>query len=87
MPTITRSKKFSHVKNSYKKLNFLKSSDIYKLELAKFMLKLLHNKQPNVFKTKFIKVVNIHHHETKRPNQLNYFLPRVNTVNLLVNTN
>ena len=76
---ITRSRKFSQVTNFYKKLNFLKLSDIYKLEHSKFMHKLLHNKLPSILKTKFIKVVNIHYHETKIRNQLNYFLLRVNT--------
>ena len=51
---------------------------MYKLELLKFMHKLLHNKLSNVLKTKFIKVVNSQNHETRRPNQLNYFLPCVN---------
>ena len=56
--TITKNKKFSHVTFLYKKLNFLKLKDVYKLELAKFMQKLFHNKLPNVFKTKFIKLIN-----------------------------
>ena len=49
----------------------------YKLELAKFMHKLFHNKLPNVFKTKFIKLINIHSHEIRKSNQSNYFLSRV----------
>ena len=48
--TITKNKKFSHVTFLYKKLNFLKLKDVYKLELTKFMHKLFHNKLPNVFK-------------------------------------
>ena len=42
------------------------------------MHKLLHNKLPNVLKITIIKVVNIHYHETRRANQLNYVLLRVN---------
>ena len=34
----------------------------------------MHNKLPNVLKTKFVKVVNIHNHQTRKPKQLNYFL-------------
>ena len=44
------------------------------------MHKLFHNKLPNVFKTKFIKLINIHSHETRKPNQTNYFLSRVNKI-------
>ena len=78
--TITKNKKFSHVTCLYKKLNFLNLKDIYKLRLAEFMHKLFHNKLPNVFKTKFIKLMNIHSHEIRRPNQSNYFLPLVNKI-------
>ena len=78
--TITKNKKFSHVIFLYKKLNFLKLKDVYKLELAKFMHKLFQNKLPNVFKTKFIKLINIHSHETRKSNQSNYFLSRVNKI-------
>ena len=78
--TITKNKKLSHVAFLYKKLNFLKLKYVYKLELAKFMHKLFHNKLPNVFKTKFIKLINIRSHETRKSNQSNYFLSRVNKI-------
>ena len=77
---ITKNKKFSHVTFLYKKLNFLKLKDVYKLGLGKFMHKFFHNKLPNVFKTKFIKLINIHSHETRKSNQSNYFLSRVNKI-------
>ena len=64
--TITTSKKFSHVTFLHKKLNFLKLKDVCKSEPAKFMHKLFHNKLPNVFKTKLIKLINIHSHETRK---------------------
>ena len=48
--TITKSKKFCHVMNLYKKLNFLKLCDIHKLKPAKFIHKLLRNKLSNVLK-------------------------------------
>ena len=69
--TITKNKKFSHVRFLYKKLNFLKLKDVYELKLAKFMYKFFHNKFPNVFKTKFIKLTNVHFHETRKSNQSN----------------
>ena len=78
--TITKNKKFSHVTFLYKNLNFLKLKDVYKLELAKFMHKLFQYKLPNVFKTKFIKLINVHSHETRKSNQSNYFLSRVNKI-------
>ena len=79
---ITKNKYFSHDTCLYKKLNFLKLKDVYKLELAKFMLKLFHNKlfHNNVFRTKFIKLINIYSYETRKPNQSNYFLVRVNKI-------
>ena len=80
--TITKNKKFSHVTFLYKNLNFLKLKDVYELKLpvAKFMHKLFHNKLPNVFKTKFLKSINIHSHETRKSNQSNYFLSCVNEI-------
>ena len=56
--TITKNKKFSHVTFLYKKLNFLKLKDVYKLELANFMHKLFHNKLPkqNCFQNKIYKI-------------------------------
>ena len=78
--TITKNKKFTHVTFLYKKLNFLKLKDVCKLELAKFMHKFFHNNLPNVFKTKLIKLINIHSHETRKSNQSNYFLSRVNKI-------
>ena len=78
VPIFTRSKRLSLVTNLCKKRNFLKLSDIYKLELAKFTHKLWHNKLPNVLKTEYIKIVYIHCRETRSPNRLDYFLLRVN---------
>ena len=78
--TITKNKKSSYVTFLYKKLNFLKLKDVYTLELAKFMHKLICNKLSNVFKTKFIKLINVHSHKTRKSNQSNYFLSRVNKI-------
>ena len=78
--TITKNKKFSHITFFYKKINFLKLKDVCKLELANFIHKLFHNKLPNVFKIKFMKLINIHSHEIRKSNQSNYFLSRVNKI-------
>ena len=75
--TITCSKKFAHVTKLYKKLNFLKIKDVYKLELAKFMHKLFSNKLPEMFQNSFTKIGNIHNYETRNNITANYFLPRV----------
>ena len=74
--TITCSKKFAHVTKLYKKLNFLKIKDVYKLELAKFMHKLFSNKLPEMFQNSFTKIGNIHNYETRNNITANYFLPR-----------
>ena len=58
--TITCSKKFAQVTELYKKLNFLKVKDVYKLELAKFMYKLFKNKLPEMFQNSFTKIGNAH---------------------------
>ena len=78
--TITQSKKFSHATCIYKKLNFLKLKNVYKLDLAKFMLKLFYNRLPIFFITEFIESNNIHSHETKKPNQSTSFLSHVNKI-------
>ena len=66
--TITCSKKFAHVTKLYKKLNFLKIKDVYKLELAKFMDKLFNNtrKLSEMFQNSCTKIRNVHHYETRR---------------------
>ena len=51
--TITCSKKFFHVTELYKKLNFLQVKDVYKLGLAKFMHKLFNKKLPEMFQNRF----------------------------------
>ena len=74
--TITCSKKFAHVTELYKKLNFLKVKDVYKLELAKFMHKLFNNKLPELFQNSFTKIGNVHNYETRNNITANYYLPR-----------
>ena len=58
-------KKVAHVTKLYKKLNFLKIKDVYKLELTKFMHKLFNNKLPEMFQNSFTKIVNVQNYETR----------------------
>ena len=74
--TITCNKKFAYVTELYKKLNFSKVKDVYKLELAKFMHKLLNNKLPEMFQNSFTKIGNVHNYETRNNITANYYLPR-----------
>ena len=66
MRTITWNKKFSHVSHLYKKLNYLKLNDIYRLELAKFMHKICKNKLPIFFQQRFNKIELVHSHQTRK---------------------
>ena len=75
--TLTWNTKFSHVTKLYKKLDFLKLHDVYKLELTKFMHKLFNNKLPNSCNYDFSTIENTRDYETRRPSRSNYFLPRV----------
>ena len=61
----------------YKSLNTLKVTDIYNLELGKFMHQLENNKLPHVFLNFFKKINEIHSHETRLIKTSTYFLPRV----------
>ena len=61
----------------YKQLNILKISDIYHLELGKFMYQLYSDRLPAVFAQLFKKIKEIHSHNTKQTEKSTYFLPRV----------
>ena len=74
--TITRSRKFAHVTELYKKLKILKVKDVYKLELAKFMHKLFNNKLPDMFQNNFTKIGNVHTYGTRNNVITNFYLPR-----------
>ena len=75
--TLTWNTKFFHVTKLYKKLDFLKLHDVYKLELAKFMHKLFNNKPSNSCDYDFSTIEKIHNYETRKPSRSNYFSPRV----------
>ena len=58
-------------------MNLLKLKDVYKWELAKFMHKLFYDKLSCVFQKRFIKMEKIVLCKTRKPVNLNHFLPRV----------
>ena len=66
--TITWNKKLSHVSQLCKKIKLLKFKDVYKLELAKFKLKLFCIKLSCVFQKRCIKMEKIYSYKTE--NQL-----------------
>ena len=47
-------------------MKLLKSKDVYKLELAKFMLKLFYSKLSCVFQKRFIKMEKIYSYTTRK---------------------
>ena len=75
--TLTWNTKFSYVTKLYKKLDFQKLHDEYKLELAKLTRKLFNNKLPRSCYYDFSTIEKIHDYETRRPSRSNYFLLRV----------
>ena len=74
---ITNKSIYTPVGMLYTSLNTLKVTDIYNLELGKFMLELENNKLPRVFLNFFKKINEIHSHETRLIKTSTYFLPRV----------
>ena len=77
--TITYSSKYYPVTGLYKLLNFLKLDDIYRLELAKFMYQLHHEKFKTALNDCFVDITNIHSHNTRTKQNLVYLKPRVQT--------
>ena len=65
----------------YKQLNILKISDIYHLELGKFMYQLYSDRLPALSAQLFKKIKEIHSHNTRQTEKSTYILPRVfNTI-------
>ena len=58
-------------------MNLLKLKGVYKLKVTKFMHKLLYDKLFCVFQKRYIKTEKIYSYKTRKPVNLNYFLPRV----------
>ena len=57
----------------YSKLHLLKLTDIYKLELAKFMFQLHNNNLPNIFYESLTKLDSIHNYNTRQLTKNVYF--------------
>ena len=68
---------YTPINTMYKQLNILKISDIYHLELGKFMYQLYSDRLPAVFAQLFKKIKEIHSHNTRQTEKSTYFLPRV----------
>ena len=62
----------------YQKLNILKLADIYDLELAKHMHQLHNNKLPFSLHEDYVKLNEMHTHNTRQTQNAVYFKPRVN---------
>ena len=67
-----------------KNLNLLKFGDVYKLELAKFMYQLHHNLSPKSLTESFVKITDIHAHNTRQAQNVVYFRPRIKKNNIAV---
>jgi len=68
-----------HVTPLYKNLNVLKLSDIYRIELAKFMHKLHHGTLHKIYDNFFQNISNVHSYKTRFADNQNYFIQRVCT--------
>ena len=77
--TITYRSKNGPVTCLYKLLNFLKLDYIYRLELAKFMYQFYQEKFKTALNDCFVDITNIHSHNTRTKQNLEYFKPRVQT--------
>ena len=75
--TMTWNKKFFHLSQLCKKLEFLKLRGVCKVELAKFVHKLFKNKLLKLRNYNFTTIDKIHDDATRNPSRSNYFLPRV----------
>ena len=75
--TISKSKYNAHTEPIFKKLQFLKLNDIFKLQQLKFYYKLIKGDLPKYFQNfSYIHNFEIHHHYTRETSSI--FIPRVN---------
>jgi len=63
----------------YKRLNFLKAQDIYKLELAKLMHKFHDGLLPSIYNGLFQRSSDLHNCNTRYASNQNYFIPSVHS--------
>ena len=61
----------------YKNLNILKLTDVYKLEVAKYMHLLQNNKLPKSLYDDYVKINETHNYNTRQVQNNVYFKPRV----------
>ena len=64
------------LKPFYKKLKFLNVEGVFKIETAKFMMKLYTNKLFDKFTKKFDKVASMHSYLTRSLSSNDFFVPR-----------
>ena len=76
--TTTFSSKYCKMTILYQKLNILKLADIYGLELAKYMHQLHNNKLPFSLYEDYVKLNEIHSHNTRQTQNAVYVKQRVN---------
>ena len=69
-------KRKTKLKPLYEKFKFLNVEGIFKLEIAKFMMKLNTNKLPDIFTKNFAKVASVHSHFTRSSSSNDYYVPR-----------
>ena len=75
--TISKSKYNAHTEPIFKKLQFLKLNDIFKLQQLKFYYKHIKGDLPKYFQHfSYIHNFEIHHHYTRETSSI--FIPRVN---------
>ena len=73
--SISNSSRYSPLSPLYKKLNCLKLTEIYELELAEFMNQHQNNKLPKLFQDLFCKIdtVQLYGHNTRHASKNTYF--------------
>ena len=69
-------KRKTKLKPLYEKFKFLNVEGVFKLETAKFMMKLNTNKLPDIFTKNFAKVASVHSHFTRSSSSNDYYVPR-----------
>ena len=69
-------KRKTKLKPLHEKLKFLNVEGIFRLEIAKFMMKLNTSKLPDILTKKFSEVASAHSYSTRSSSSNDYFVPR-----------
>ena len=69
-------KRKTKLKPLYEKLKFLNVEGIFRLKIAKFMMKHNTNKLPDILTEKFAKVASVHSYSTRSSGFNDCFVPR-----------